>query len=226
MAVRAASTSQVRSWGSGTAAVVRLLVAAPGPLSGMAIARAVGVTQPRVSQVLTALTAAGAVRATPGGYVGRRARLMELYARRARSGRAGPGMVWYRTGAVMDQARRITTAPSRPAVAFSADVGPDLLAPWRHPTLAIVYTLEPLDLTPVGFVPAESRGDASVIVRTTSDATLLAPSGRWPPTVDGIPLTDPVQQWADLLELGGEDRHEAADRLRRAILDRAIGPAS
>ena len=44
--------------------------------------------------------------------------------------------------------------------------------------------------------------------------------------VDGIPLADPVQQWADLLELGGDDRLEAAERLRRAILDRTIGHAA
>jgi hypothetical protein len=27
-----------------------------------------------------------------------------------------------------------------------------------------------------------------------------------------------VQQWADLRDLGGADRHEAADRLRHAII--------
>lgn len=40
--------------------------------------------------------------------------------------------------------------------------------------------------------------------------------------VDGIPLVDPVQQIWDLHDLGGEDRAEAADRLRRAVLDRAL----
>ena len=35
--------------------------------------------------------------------------------------------------------------------------------------------------------------------------------------VNGIPLTDPVQQSWDLIDLGGEDRVEAADRLRAAI---------
>ena len=220
-----ASSSQVRSWGPGTAAVVRHLVAAERPLAGAAIARAVGVTQPRVSQVLRQLAMAGAVRATADGYVGRRARLMDLYARRARPGRAGPDGFWYSTGALTDQARRISAVAPPGSMAFSADIGPDLLAPWRHPTLAIVYAREPFDLRPAGLVPAEGRGDASVMVRWTSDLTLLSPTLGWPSDVGGIPLTDPVQQWADLLELGGADRREAADRLRRAILDRTIGPA-
>ena len=67
----------------------------------------------------------------------------------------------------------------------------------------------------------EGRADASIIVRRTTICALLRRrrSGR---CVDSIPLVDPVQQWWDLIELGGDDRLEAADRLRRAILDRSI----
>ncbi len=71
-------------------------------------------------------------------------------------------------------------------------------------------------------MPAEGRADASIIIGCTSDATLLSPAPPWPKTVDGIALTDPVQQWWDLLDLGGEDRREAADRLRDAILQRSL----
>jgi hypothetical protein len=35
-------------------------------------------------------------------------------------------------------------------------------------------------------------------------------------------MIDPTQQWHDLLDLSGEDRREAAERLRRAILDHAL----
>jgi hypothetical protein len=79
-----------------------------------------------------------------------------------------------------------------------------------------------LELSDVGFVPAEGRPDASVILRWTTDRTLLAPASPWPRIVDGFPLTDPTQQWWDLLNLGGEDRREAADRLRAAIIARTI----
>jgi hypothetical protein len=37
-----------------------------------------------------------------------------------------------------------------------------------------------------------------------------------------LPVADPCQQWWDLLDLGGEDRAEAADRLRTAIVERTI----
>ena len=225
MVAHAPSTSHVRSWGSGTAAVVRLLVAADRPLTGVAIAQAVGVTQPRVSQVLKQLAADDGVRSNAEGYVGRRARLMELYARRARPALVTPETFWYGTPGVIDQARRISTGRSR-TMAFSADVGPDLLAPWRHPTVAIVYLNARPDFETAGLVPAEGRADATVIARQTNDATLVSPFPRWPQQVDGLPLADPVQQWADLLELGGDDRREAADRLRRAILDRTIGHAT
>jgi len=53
-------------------------------MTGVALARAVGVSQPRVSQVLQQLTAAGAVEATPNGYVGDAASLLDLYRRRFR----------------------------------------------------------------------------------------------------------------------------------------------
>jgi len=44
--------------------------------------------------------------------------------------------------------------------------------------------------------------------------------------VDDVPLIDPVQQWWDLQDLGGEDRHEATDRLRRAIVEKSIAIAA
>ena len=70
------------------------------------------------------------------------------------------------------------------------------------------------------------RECASVILRWTSDITLLSPAAGWPSVVADIPLTDPAQQWRDLLDLGGDDRREAAKRLRRAIIDRTIPSAA
>lgn len=227
MATAVASRSAaVRRWGAGTAAIARLLVAADAPLTGVAIAEAVGVSQPRASQVLKHLTAHDAVRATELGYVGRPARLLDLYRRRARPLLVQPESYWYSTRPPAEQARRIVdlVTTKRMQIAFSADLAPDLLVPWRHPTLTILYTTTSLELDDAALVPAEGRGDASVIVRLTSDATLLSPAPPWPREVDGIPITDPVQQWWDLLDLGGEDREEASERLRRAILDREIRP--
>jgi hypothetical protein len=127
-----------------------------------------------------------------------------------------------------DQARGIVDVAHNLAapVAFSADLAPDLIVPWRHPTLTVVYAAEHLRLDSAGLVPAEGRADASILLRWTSDHTLISPAAGWPSAVDGIPLTDPVQQWWDLLDLGGDDRREAADRLRRAIIDHIIPPTA
>ncbi len=227
MGVTIASKTAVRRWGAGTAAIARLLIGADAPLTGVAIGEAVGVTQPRASQVLKQLAAHDAVRATESGYVGRRARLLELYGTRARPLLVEPEAHWYSTRPMAEQASRIvrTASAAKVPIAFSADLAPDLLVPWRHPTLTVLYTQDRLPLDAAQLVPAEGRADASVIVRWTSDSSLLAPAPLWPHHVDNIPVTDPVQQWWDLLDLGGEDRREAADRLRKAILDRTISRA-
>jgi hypothetical protein len=219
-----ASRHVARRWGAGTAAIARLLIASDSPLTGVAIAHAVGVTQPRVSQVITQLSAAFAVRATEDGYLGEAGNLLDLYLRRARPSSVALESYWYSTRSPVDQATRIvrfahTTGAD---IAFSADLAPDLLVPWRHPTTTIVYASSELDLVPAGLVPAEGRAVASVIVRCTDDRTLLAPQGPWPASAEGFPLVDPTQQWWDLLDLGGEDRREAADRLRASILERTI----
>lgn len=224
MAVPVTSSRAVRRWGAGTAAIARLLIATDAPLTGVAIAEAVGVSQPRASQVLKQLAETDAIRSTTSGYLGRPVRLLDLYRRRARPHVVQPDSYWYSTRSQTEQARRIVglAADRRAGIAFSADLAPDLLVPWRHPTVTVVYTSDPLMLDAAGLVPAEGRADASVILRWTSDTTLLSPFPPWPSVIERVPLTDPVQQWWDLIDLGGDDRHEAAGRLRRAILDRTI----
>lgn len=219
----------MRRWGTGTAAIVRLLIGAAEPLTGVAIARIVGVTQPRVSQVLTQLAASEAVRIASEGYLGRRKRLFELYQQRARPVLVRPESYWYSALRTMDeQVSRVVQAADRDrtTVTVSADFGADLLGPWRHPTLTVVYTAKRLSLVAAGFVRAEGRADASLITRWTHDRTLVDPLPIWPAQISGTPMTDPVQQWWDLLDLGGEDRAEAASRLRRVILDRTLPSAS
>jgi hypothetical protein len=207
---------------------VRLLIAADAPLTQVAIAEAVGVSQPRASQVVKRLARDNAVAASAAGYRGKRSRLFDLYARHARPQLVEPEESWYGTRPLNEQARRIVQAARRvgAGVAFSADFAPDLLVPWRHPTLTVVYASGRLPLEEAGLVPAEGRGDASILLRWTSDSTLLAVNKPWPATVDKVPLADPVQQWWDLHDLGGEDRAEAADRLRRAIIDQSIAVAA
>jgi hypothetical protein len=222
--VAKAAPKHARRWGPGSAGIVRSLIASEAPLTQVEMAAAVGVSQPRASQVIKQLTQLDAVRATPAGFVGRRARLLDLYLDRARPSTVEPDAYWYSTRPILEQARHIVgeAARGRAQVAFSADLAPDLLVPWRHPTVMVVYVDSRLGLEEAGLVQAEGNADASTIVRRTNDWTLLAPAPFWPREVEGIPLVDPVQQWWDLIDLGGDDRREAADRLRRAILDRSI----
>src|SRR5690606_8226228 len=84
VATKAAPKPPARRWGPGSASIVRLLIASEDPLTQVAMASAVGVSQPRASQVIKQLTGLDAVRATPAGFVGRRARLLDLYLDRAR----------------------------------------------------------------------------------------------------------------------------------------------
>lgn len=218
--------TRARRWGAGTASIVRALIAADAPRTGVAIAEMVGLSQPRASQVLTYLAEQNAVDASSDGFVGRADRLLDLYTQRARPALAGPEAFWFSsTRPMLDQAHRIAGHAEAEGVvaAFSADLGPDLLVPWRHPTLTVVYSDADLALDDAGLVAAEGRSNASVIVRWTSDTTLLPPAGGWPTEVRDLSLVDPVQQWWDLLDLGGDDRLEAAERLRQAILDRTVG---
>lgn len=224
MPASTASRNVVRRWGAGTAAVARILIAADEPRTGVSIAEAVGVSQPRVSQVLKQFATQHAVRATNDGYIADAAVLLELYRRRSRPLLREPESYWYSTRPMRQQSASIVerALETSAIITFSADLAPDLLVPWRHPTLTVVYTDVAPEMIAAGLVPAEGRADASIILRWTRGAGLLAPAPPWPSVVDGVPLTDPVQQWWDLLDLGGEDRHEAANRLRDAILDRSL----
>lgn len=221
---QARTALEARRWGSGTACIVRLLIAADAPLTQSAIAAMTSVSQPRASQVVAMLTDLEAIRSSSAGYLGKRARLLNLYAHRTRPVLSEPERYLYSTRSQSEQATRILRTARRHGVrvAFSADLATDLLVPWRHPTLTAVYAHESFPIEDAGLVVAEGRADASIILRITSDQTMLTASDPWPSAADGIPLTDPVQQWWDLLDLGGEDRVEAAARLRRAILDRSI----
>lgn len=209
-----------RRWGAGTSALVRALIATPRPVTQVELATLVGVSQPRVSQVIGRLMKSSAVTSTPDGYLGRRKQLVDLYVDNHRPALVGVEVPWYSLRPMREQidllSAHATAAGTR--VAVSADLAPDLLAPWRHPTLTVVYVDGALDLTAVGFVRAEGRVDATAIVRHTSDTTLLATFEPWRRSVDGLQLADPVQQIWDLHDLGGADRVEAADRLTTAVL--------
>jgi hypothetical protein len=162
------------------------------------------VSQPRVSQAVKLLVASGAFTedlvATE--------QLPVVYAHRYLPVLVRDETPAYGLGNLRSQAEAIGAGSVEWAV--SGDIAADLVAPWRIPTLAVVYVAAGQRFVlPSSLVPAEGRADATVLIRPTVDRHLLQSMT----IVDGLPLVSSVQIAADLLDLGGEDRIEAARRL-------------
>jgi hypothetical protein len=104
-------------------------------------------------------------------------------------------------------------------VAVSADVGPDLIVPWRRPSTVILYVKRVSNMAALELVDAQGRHDANVIVRTPADRSVF-PVPALVAELHGVEigLADPSQMLWDLDDLGGADRAEAAGRLRECLL--------
>ena len=207
---------KTRRWGEATSRAVRLLALRTVPTLQVDLAKELGITQPRVSQIGRLLATEG-VRFADVHDAGQRARLVLLYALHH-----APAVVtetlWYDIDPSHEQvARAVAYLVEAGAVAVvSADAAPDFVAPWRSPTLTAIYTNLDAPLDPAGFVPAMARGEASIVLRHVSDPSLLEP---WQaPREAPFPLAHPLQQIWDLRDLGGEDRFEASERLMRRVV--------
>jgi hypothetical protein len=179
-----------------------------------ALAEIAGITQAAGSQFVAQLRELGFVTARRGlGGVDREALLHEFL-------RQYPG-----AGGHVDHAYSlappnvVADALSRGLaddVAISADVGPDLLAPWRAPSTLIVYARRPIRLDAFGLTAAQGRGDANVLIHYPADETVFVNHEQRERLPSG--LADPVQMYVDLHRLGGDDRIEAAGKLESWIL--------
>jgi hypothetical protein len=213
--------------GGGGLAVVRALVAHPGYFTDPRLARkrmeeAAKITQPRVAQVMGQLRETGLIESRNGTSDEDRARLLDAFLDQY-PGPGGEEAYFYTLEPLRDVAKKLrkpSFASAWPGV-ISADVGPDLIAPLRSPSVLVVYVkgLGTLELS--GLVAAEGRGDANVIVRAPRDSSVFG-TDALPvvQTIDdaNIRLADPAQMIWDLQQLGGEDRVQAADRLRQWVL--------
>ena len=207
---------KTRRWGEATSRAVRLLAVRTVPTLQVDLARELGITQPRVAQI-GRLLATEDVRFADVHEADQRARLVLLYALHH-----APAVVtetlWYDIDPSHEQvARAVAYLVEAGAVAVvSADAAPDFVAPWRSPTLTVIYTNLDVPLDSAGFVPAMARGEASIVLRHVSDPSLLEP---WQaPREAPFPLAHPLQQIWDLRDLGGEDRFEASERLMRRVV--------
>jgi hypothetical protein len=106
-------------------------------------------------------------------------------------------------------------------VVVSADVGPDLIRPWRRPSEVILYAQDLVDAARLGLVQAHGRHDANVVVRMPTDRSVF-PVPALVAEVQGaeVGLADPSQMIWDLRDLGGADRSDAAAELRTWLLTR------
>jgi hypothetical protein len=112
------------------------------------------------------------------------------------------------------------------APALSGDVGADLLSPVRRPTHLVAYCragtysrVASFDATPV-----DSAGEANITLCEPTDDSVFGPIGLSTiATVDGrrVQLADPTQIVWDLIRLGGRDRADASDVMKRWMLSRS-----
>lgn len=212
--------------GSGSLAVIRALVAFSGgegeEPGATALAARAGVSQPRASQVLRHLRDLDlAERSGQGRWRPHREALLDRFLAEY-PGPGGSEQYCYSLDSPTEVAVRAgqVSVPRGPIVA-SADVGPDLIVPWRRPSLLILYAKRLIDPSSLGLTAAQGKHDANVIVRMPDDQSVFPAHGLMAQVLgNNVPLADPLQQIWDLQDLGGADRLEAAGRLRQWLLAR------
>jgi len=119
-------------------------------------------------------------------------------------------IAWYRIDAVSAQVDELVARV--PRLVISGDVAVDRVRPWRVPTVAIVYGEIAADtMDELGFVRADSAAMASVLVRPFPDDRFFGESEL----VDDLLIAPQLHLVADLIDLGGDDRLEAAARFAR-----------
>ncbi len=207
----------------GALATLQYLLEDPAPASQHRIASAVGISQPRVSQVLKQLRRDGLAERTGGGWqVPEPERAFRAWLAAA----ATPATVtisWYSLSPapqqlteIWDQAR-VEGAELR----LCGDWAADLLAPWRRPGPIVVHADQTLDLERRSFVPATPD--------TRTVALHVCPIRRdWRPAPDVVtamaeqavprmtaPITEIVRE---IVATGGSDADQAVAELTSAWL--------
>ncbi len=198
--------ARTRRWGPGKAAAVRRLYQARHPITQVELAAHAMVSQPAVSQYLANLSDSGDAAFSNPGWLPVRDRLPDTY-RSHYSSRFTEQSVWYRIDSVTAQ---VTDLVERyPSLIISGDVAADLIRPWRVPTVAIVYGgVDDAAMDGLGFVRADSASTASVLVRPIPDDRF----DRDAELCERTRIAPLLHLVADLIDLGGDDRSDAAER--------------
>jgi len=186
-------------------------------------------TMPRVYQVLKRLGQLGLVtRSERGRWHPDREQLLDRYLDEY-PGPGGSELYLHFPGEPLEVATRVQRYRGiRPVVVVSADVGAELRAPCRPPTHIVVYTESSirLDQEP-GATIAAGMEDGNVVWRVPDDRSVFGLAKEV--TVGGgvrLAVADPVQLLWDLRSLGGDERLQAEEELRRWLLSEAAGGSS
>ncbi|PZG21465.1 hypothetical protein C1I95_07335 [Micromonospora craterilacus] len=201
-------------WGAFT--LVRRMIQQPHATQ-RELAALAGVSQPRVSQVLTALADIDVVRRAQDGWTLQNVDAAIDWWLSSYPGPGGITTYWFGLRAVVEQAARVASilaAAGVQPVAVSGDVAADLLAPWRAPARAVVYAADGADLAEADLVPAGPE-------EATIELTVPHDPGLWPTASqtrgNALPLADPLQILWDVMRAPGADSEEAAERVRQVL---------
>lgn len=206
--------------GVGVYAVLRRLLTTPTGtrVRQIDLAASTGLTQPRVSQLLTVLTQAGLVASGDGSWrVTDPQRALDEWL----AGYPGPGGtrthwaglddMWSQTGQLLD------ALPVGSVV--SGDAGADALAAWTMPQRAVIYARSLPDLTMTGLVPVTNPQEATVSVCVPRDRTVWPREPLLRQVGDrDVLVADPVQVLWDLARTGHSDAAQAVDRLHAWVV--------
>jgi|SRR5579859_469289 len=204
--------------GSAGLAIVRYLIYGSSPEVRVGeVARSLKVTQPLVSQLFTRLEGAGLAERRPRSWSVNREALLDAFLRDY-EGPRGRRLRLYTLDPPRVVAARLAAAAAR-HILVSGDLGADLITPWRVPTHLVAYLSREVPRNRLGLVEAEERSDANVLLCYPADESVF----RVPPIqarlIDvPIQVVHPTQVLWDLEQLGGEDRLEGSDRIRRWLL--------
>jgi hypothetical protein len=217
------------------------------------IAGLIGVSQPRVSQVLSKLTSDQLVeRVQPAlpelsGSGRWRVRNWDGLLGRWLAHYPGPGGVttfWYGLDVPNRQVTTVVNylaseqrhaepqqtrseSPDHASVLISGDVAADILAPWARPQRAVIYARQGVDLTGLGMTPSPAEHATLALVVPEDPGVWTLAGAAWRRNRDqfGLPLADPLQILWDVRGSPGPDADQATTHFVAWLRER-FGPRS
>lgn len=223
---RSTSVGRTLPQGSGGLAIIRFLISASPEVHVRTsdLANLAEITHARASQVLHRLREMALV-TNESGWKADRDALLQRFLKEYR-GPGGTELSLYSLDGPMEAVHELTAqvpgrGVDRPRLVVSADVGPDLVAPWRRPTAAVVYVDDEVRLDVSRLIEADPSS-ANVYIRYPADTSVFGVAPLVARNERGeVRLADPTQMISDLRALGGEDRYEAGERLSEWLLTRS-----